>query len=124
MLVDRSLQQARPLPQTRVLVPLGSLANDGDRSLFVTGGQRPFRQIGQGAGIRARFLERRRSGSHKPSAAGAPSASISSLTASRSISVKSGCQQSKMKTIRSSFVGFIASCSIVSSNTNASPFFQ
>src|ERR1044071_7995095 len=123
MLVDGPLQQGGPLPQTRVPMPLGAVAKEWDSALFVTGGQCLVRQMGKSVGIKAIALESRSFRSHKPSPA-EPSASISAFTASRSTGVKSGCQQSKMKTIRKSSVGFIASCSMVSSNMNASPLLQ
>ena len=67
--------------------------------------------------IRERFIE-----AHNPSAP--PSLAMRAATASRSTAVRSGCQTSKMKTTRRESLSFIASCSIVSSNTSASPGLQ
>src|SRR5947209_10714396 len=53
-----------------------------------------------------------------------PLVPIKAATASRSTGLRSGCQTSNMKTTRSSPLGLAASCSIVSSNTNASPGVQ
>src|SRR6476661_2127236 len=63
----------------------------------------------------------RRLADHSPSPAIGPLASINARTASCSTSLRFGCQTSKMKTTRNSSDGFSASCSIVSSNTKASP---
>src|SRR4051812_44707936 len=63
-----------------------------------------------------RFLD------HRLSAASAGSvAAITAVTAARSASDRPGCQQSTMRITRRASEGFMASCSIVSSNTQAVP---
>ena len=58
---------------------------------------------------------------YNPASAPGVSASIAAAIAWRSTGSRSGRQTSKMRTTRSASLGFIASCSMVSSKTNASP---
>src|SRR5689334_4404589 len=122
-IVERLIKEAGPEPQLRIRVLLRASAHQKKGFLFAFELQSCTRKLHQlrrvpwfgcGDGFEA----------HAAFPAGAPSASIRWRTASHSISLRSGCQTSKMKTTRNSSDGFSASCSIVSSKTKASPGFH
>ena len=124
MLVDRPFQKRFPLEETRLRISLEAEREKRDGLFFLAFTKRCFGKVGQ-CFLVVWSLERRiqrRPEAHRPPPP--LSVAIMAPTASFSTSLRSGCQTSTIKTTRSSSVGFIASCSIVSSNTSASPTFQ